>query len=414
MHTNNAAQNTGKTVQPSSQSNRPNIAKAEPVKNADRGRKILELLNLPNLEEPTNPNATDIQILDRLTEQLKPTFEYLDLLVQNINHYINTKKARKNPVEELLKGTVQLERFFKKKLLDASKEITNPLITNLLQLTAHDVNLFANFGRISTIFKNDKIADKRQACENTWKGTSTSQSIQTNLIEQKKLISSFFQRIEKISKGKIGLYQAVSHKDFRENLGKLFDQVQRDNSRLSETLLTNRLTLNDQAITPAEGKTKNPFDITFTKKDFPIKVDPLLLNTILRNIINNAIENSPPDSKLNLEINIVKEETGTEKPYLHIKLSNPLADPRGFTEKRILENLNTGKQTSTKQNPTETNGTFLKTLRSLMQQNDGLLQISTTTKDQTNLSLREKSSQTLKTLEFNLELKYPLEKTSGI
>jgi hypothetical protein len=139
MHTNNAAQNTGKRVQPSSQSNRPNIAKAEPVKNADRGRKILELLNLPNLEEPTNPNATDIQILDRLTEQLKPTIEYLDLLVQNINHYINTKKARKNPVEELLKGTVQLERFFKKKLLDASKEITNPLITNLLQLTAHDV-----------------------------------------------------------------------------------------------------------------------------------------------------------------------------------------------------------------------------------------------------------------------------------
>jgi hypothetical protein len=31
-----------------------------------------------------------------------------------------------------------------------------------------------------------------------------------------------------------------------------------------------------------------------------------------------------------------------------------------------------------------------------------------------NVSLGKKSSQTLKTLEFNLELKYPLEKTSGI
>jgi signal transduction histidine kinase len=379
-----------------------------PENDAQRGKEILNLLSSPNPQESTTQQKTDIEILNKLAKQLEPTFEYLDLLVQNINHYINQKKAQKKPVEELLQGAVKIEKFFKKKLLDASKEITNPLITNLLQLTAHDVNLFANFGIISTIFNNPKTTKKRQVCQSTWNGTSKSQGIQANLREQKKLISSFFERIEKISEGKIGLYQAVSHKDFLKNLGKLFDQVQRDNSRLSKTLLANRLTLNNQAITPAEGNTKNPFDKTFTAEDFPIKFDPLLFNTILRNIINNALANSPPDSKLNLEINIIQETKKNSKPYLHIKLSNPLVDPRSFAEKNILENLKSGNQISTKKDPTETNGTFLKTLKSLMEQNGGVLKISTSTKDQ-NLENPE-----IKKLEFNLELKYPLEKSSGI
>ena len=237
-------------------------------------------------------------------------------------------------------------------------------------------------------------------------------------------------------------------------------------------------------------ETRNPFDQTFTEEVFPIKFDPILLNSILRNIIINAIDNSPTDSKLNLEINIVKKtDTDKKKPYLHIKLSNPIADPTGFTKKNILKDLKTGKKTSTKKDPTETNGTFLKTLRNLMQENGGLLKISTIKKDRnlensdfkikipltavpelkdlyksfklgentiqlesitkdyshklvnikdliikanqststikknlmnqflskySNVSLGKKSSQTLKTLEFNLELKYPLEKSSGI
>jgi hypothetical protein len=147
----------------------------------------------------------------------------------------------------------------------------------------------------------------------------------------------------------------------------------------------------------------------FAQKDFPIKLDQVLLNSILRNIINNAIENSPSDSPLNLEINIVNTtDEGKKKPYLHIKLNNLLADPIGFTEKNILEALQASKQVTTKQDPTETNGTFLKTLNSLMQENDGFLKISTTTKDP------NRENPEIKKLEFNLELKYPLEKSSGI
>ena len=472
-------------------------SETESLKNsASKGAEILKQIkalsspnNLTTIQEPANHRKTNTDILDKLAEQLKPTFDYLDLLVQNINYYISDKKAQKSPVEELLKGTVALERFFKKKLLDASKEITNPLIAGLLRLTAHDLNLSANFGRIATIFVNPKIKNKRQACENIWKGTSELKGIQAILLEQKKLISSFFERVEKINKNNIGIGQEISRKDFLKNLGKLFDQVQLDHWQLTPSVTT-RLTLNNQAITQLTDETKNPFDQTFTEEVFPIKFDPILLNSILRNIIINAIDNSPTDSKLNLEINIVKEtDTDKKKPYLHIKLSNPLADPTGFTKKNILEDLKADKKTSTKKDPTETNGTFLKTLNSLMHQNGGLLKISTITKDRnlensdftikipltavpelkglyksfmldentiqlegitkdyshklvnikdliikanqsrsrikknlmneflnkhSNVSLGNKSSQTLKTLEFNLELKYPLEKSSGI
>jgi hypothetical protein len=124
--------------------------------------------------------------------------------------------------------------------------------------------------------------------------------------------------------------------------------------------------------------------------------------------------------------------------------------------KNILGNLNTGQQITSKENPSETNGTFLRTLRSLMTENGGLLKISTTEKTKnlqritgdysnkainiedlinkvkepihsekigsihnflqkySNLSLEKKSPETVQTLEFNLDLKYPLEKTSEI
>jgi hypothetical protein len=377
-------------------SDRPALTNTRPKNNAIQGRTILESLSSPNLEEPNDQNQTDIQILYKLAKQLKPTFDYLDLLVQNINHYVNKKNAQKKPVEELLKGAVQIERFFKKKLLDASERTTNPLITNLLKLTAHDVSLFAKFGRIAIIFKNNQITDKRRVCKQTWDGTSESQGVRTNLIEQKRLISSFFERIEQISQNKTGVSQEISHADFLKNLDKLFNQVQIDNWPL-QSPISDRLTFKNQAIT----QTENPFDRMFTKDDFPIKLDQVLLNSILRNIINNAIENSPSDSPLNLEIDIVNTtDESKEKPYLHIKLNNLLADSIGFTEKNILEALQASKQVTTKQDPTETNGIFLKTLNSLMQENDGLLTIST----------NQRTNQDL--VDFNLELKYPLEKSS--
>ena len=474
-----------------------NTLNTEFLKNsATKGAEILKQIkalsspnNLTTIQEPANHRKTNTEILDKLADQLKPTFDYLDLLAQNISHYINEKKVKSESIQELLKGVVPLEIFFKRKLTETSEEINHPLIAGLLRLTAHDLNLFGNFGRISTIFLNPKIKNKRQACESIWKGTSELKGIQASLLEQKKLISSVFERVEKISKNNIGIGQEISRKDFLKNLGKLFDQVQIDNWQLAPSITT-RLTLNNQAITRSTNETRNPFDQTFTEEVFPIKFDPILLNTILRNIINNALKNSPSNSQLNLEINIVKKtDTDKKKPYLHIKLSNPLADPAGFIKKNILENLKTGKKTSTKKDPTETNGTFLQTLNNLMQKNGGLLKISTTTKDQnlensdfkikipltavpelkdlyksfmldentiqlegitkdyshklvnikdliikanqststikknlmnqflnkhSNVSLGKKSSQTLKTLEFNLELKYPLEKTSGI
>ena len=377
-------------------SDRLALTNTKPKNNAIQGRQILESLSSPNLEEPHDQNQTDIQILYKLAEQLKPTFDYLDLLVQNINHYVNKKNAQKKPVEELLQGAVQIEKFFKKKLLDASERTTNPLITNLLKLTAHDVSLFAKFGRISIIFKNDQITDKQRVCKQTWDGTSESQSVRTNLIEQKRLISSFFERIEQISQNKTGVSQEISHADFLKNLDKLFNQVQIDNWPL-QSPISDRLTFNNQAIT----QTENPFEQMFAQKDFPIKLDQVLLNSILRNIINNAIENSPSDSPLNLEINIVNTtDEGKKKPYLHIKLNNLLTDSIGFTEKKILEALQANQQVTTKQDPTETNGIFLKTLNSLMQENDGLLTIST----------NQRTNQDL--VDFNLELKYPLEKSS--
>ncbi|NBV99516.1 MAG: hypothetical protein EBR67_08435 [Proteobacteria bacterium] len=469
----------------------------ESLKNsATKGAEILQQItklsspnNLTTIQEPANHRKTNTEILDKLANQLKPTFDYLDLLAQNISHYINEKKVKSESIQELLKGVVPLERFFKRKLIETSEEINHPLIAGLLRLTAHDLNLFSNFSRISTIFLDPKIKNKHQACESIWKGTSELKGIQASLLEQKKLISSVFERVEKISKNNIGIGQEISHKDFLKNLGKLFDQVQIDNWQLAPSITT-RLTLNNQAITRSTNETRNPFDQTFTEEVFPIKFDPILLNTILRNIIINAIDNSPTDSQLNLEINIVKKiDTDKKQSYLHIKLSNPLADPAGFTKKNILKDLKTGKKTSTKKDPTETNGTFLQTLNNLMQKNGGLLKISTTTKDQnlensdfkikipltavpelkdlyksfmldentiqlegitkdyshklvnikdliikanqststikknlmnqflnkhSNVSLGKKSSQTLKTLEFNLELKYPLEKSSGI
>ena len=70
-------------------SDRPALTDTRPKKNAIQGRIILESLSSPNLEEPNDQNQTDLQILYKLAEQLKPTFDYLDLLVQNINHYVN-------------------------------------------------------------------------------------------------------------------------------------------------------------------------------------------------------------------------------------------------------------------------------------------------------------------------------------
>jgi hypothetical protein len=474
-----------------------NTLNTEFLKNsATKGAEILKQIkalsspnNLRTIQEPASHRKTNTEILDKLADQLKPTFDYLDLLAQNISHYINEKKVKSESIQELLKGVVPLERFFKRRLIKTSEEINHPLIAGLLRLTAHDLNLFGNFGRISTIFLNPKIKNKRQACESIWKGTSELKGIQASLLEQKKLISSVFQRVKNLNEGKIGLHEKISRENFLKNLDKLFDQIQRDRWQLTPSITT-RLTLNNQAIVPTENNKQNPFDKSFSTEDFPIILDQELLNTILRNIIINAIDNSPTDSQLNLEINIVKKtDTNKKKPYLHIKLSNPLADPTGFTKKNILKDLKTGKKTSTKKDPTETNGTFLQTLNSLMQENGGLLKISTIKKDRnlensdfkikipptavpelkdlyksflldentihlekiekdyshrlvnikdliikanqsrsrikknlmnqflskySNVSLEKESSQTLKTLEFNLELKYPLEKSSGI
>lgn len=462
--------------------------------NVTKGAKILQQItelsspnNLTTIQEPANHRKTNTEILDKLADQLKPTFDYLDLLAQNISHYINEKKVKSESIQELLKGVVPLEIFFKRKLTETSEEINHPLIAGLLRLTAHDLNLFGNFGRISTIFLDPKTKNKRKACKEAWNNNQT--GVQKSLLAQKRLLASCFQRVNNLSEGKIGLHEKISRENFLKNLGKLFDQIQIDRWQLTPSITT-RLTLNNQAITRSTDETRNPCDQTFAEEVFPIKFDPILLNSILRNIIINAIDNSPTDSQLNLEINIVKKtDADNKKPYLHIKLSNPLADPAGFTEKNILKDLKTGKQTSTKKDPTETNGTFLQTLNNLMQKNGGLLKISTTTKDQnlensdfkikipltavpelkdlyksfmldentihlekiekdyshrlvnikdliikanqsrsrikknlmneflnkhSNVSLGKKSSQTLKTLEFNLELKYPLEKSSGI
>ena len=398
------------------------------TKGAEILKQITELSspnNLTTIQEPANHRKTNTEILDKLADQLKPTFDYLDLLAQNISHYINEKKVKSESIQELLKGVVPLEIFFKRKLIETSEEINHPLIAGLLRLTAHDLNLFGNFGRISTIFLNPKIKNKRKVCEEAWNNNQT--GVQKSLLAQKRLLASCFQRVNNLSEGKIGLHEKISRENFLKNLGKLFDQIQIDRWQLAPSITT-RLTLNNQAIVPTENNKQNPFDKSFSTEDFPIILDQELLNTILRNIIINAIDNSPTDSQLNLEINIVKKtDKDKKKPYLHIKLSNPLADPTGFTKKNILKDLKADKKTSTKKDPTETNGTFLKTLGNLMHQNGGLLKISTTTKDQnlenSDFKIRipltavpelKESSQTLKTLEFNLELKYPLEKTSGI
>lgn len=448
------------------------------TKNSNQGAKIIkqiQALSSPSssttISEPDLEKKTDIEILNKLATQLKPTFDYLDLLVQNFNHYIDEPRVNPQPMKELLTGATPIDQFIKEKLLEASEEINHPFIANLLKLTALDLNLFANFGKISTIFSNTGIRNKKQACQNAWKENQTSPGIQKSLLEQKRLLSSLFQRIENLNEDKIGFCETISRKDFLKNLGKLFDQIHRDNWQLP-ILVAERLTLNNQAIIPAENNRQNSFDKSFLAKDFPIKLDSKLLNTILRNIINNAIENSPPDSKLNLEINIIKEtKENNSKPYLHIKLNNPLVNPKEFTEKNILD------------------GTFLKTLRNLMAENGGLLKISTTKKTKSlessdsvinipltavpdlqelykacelkfdpknlkritgdhsnrainiedlinkvkepissdkiesisnflqkyiNLSLEKKSSPTINSLDFNLDLKYPLEKSSEI
>ena len=334
-----------------------NTLNTEFLKNsATKGAEILEQIkalsspnNLRTIQEPASHRKTNTEILDKLADQLKPTFDYLDLLAQNISHYINEKKVKKvksESIQELLKGVVPLEIFFKRKLIETSEDINHPLIAGLLRLTAHDLNLFGNFGRISTIFLNPKIKNKRKVCEDAWNNNQT--GVQKSLLAQKRLLASCFQRVNNLSEGKIGLHEKISRENFLKNLGKLFDQIQIDRWQLAPSITT-RLTLNNQAITRSTDETRNPFDQTFAEEVFPIKFDPILLNSILRNIIINAIDNSPTDSQLNLEINIVKKtDRDKKKPYLHIKLSNPLGDPAGFTKKNILENLKTGKKTSTK------------------------------------------------------------------
>ena len=91
------------------------------------------------------------------------------------------------------------------------------------------------------------------------------------------------------------------------------------------------------------------------------------------------------------------------KPHLLIKLSNPIRDYQEFQNKDILENIIQGSQISTKQNPSSTNGTFLKTAKEILTANGGDLSVSVLEKDNSN-----------KSAEFQVTIKFPLEKSSEI
>jgi hypothetical protein len=131
------------------------------------------------------------------------------------------------------------------------------------------------------------------------------------------------------------------------------------------------------------------------KADFPIKLDPNLLKAILQNLVDNASENSPKDSMVNFSI-------GKTGDFLNIEIENPIKDVNQFIKGNIGAKLEQGEQVTSKINPSQTNGTFLKTVKALLDGYGG------------NIKLAYPKSTSDKEELFTVRLKYPLEKTSGI
>ena len=316
--------------------------------------------------------STDKQVLVRLAEDIKPVFTYMDLLVKNLGEHLKPgqKPAKRSLLsEDLLKGVVEVERFLKDRLTKAAELMENPIAEGLLRLTAHDVNIAPYFQCIRTVLQNEKVANKFSAVKEIWS------KAKEPLHKQKELLESFFQRIENAVNGEIKSTQRLGYKEFLANLGRAVDLI----SVHHGAALDKRLTINNASIIPPLGETHNPFDYTFSRSSFPIGLDAETLKVLLRNIVINALENSPKDTKLNLEMEIISTDRRRKdliKPHLLIKLNNPIADYQRFQEKDILENINQGVQISTKKNQSITNGTFLKTVRELLIANGGDLSIS--------------------------------------
>jgi K+-sensing histidine kinase KdpD len=129
--------------------------------------------------------------------------------------------------------------------------------------------------------------------------------------------------------------------------------------------------------------------------DLPIKLDPNLLKAILQNLVDNASENSPKDSTVNFSI-------GKTGDFLKIEVKNPIKDVTQFIKDNIGAKLEQGEQVTSKINPSQTNGTFLKTVKALLHDSGG------------NMKLTYPKSTSDKEALFTVRLNYPLEKTSGI
>jgi K+-sensing histidine kinase KdpD len=135
--------------------------------------------------------------------------------------------------------------------------------------------------------------------------------------------------------------------------------------------------------------------INLAETDFPIKLDPNLLKAILQNLVNNASENSPEDSTVNFSI-------GKTGDFLNIEVKNPIQDVKQFIQGNIGAKLEQGEQVTSKIDPSQTNGTFLKTVKALLQDYGGNIEFA-----------YPKLISDKKEL-FTVRLNYPLEKTSGI
>lgn len=380
-----------------SESDNKNIA----VKTQEILEQIKDLSSKPllrNFKDDAMELSADKQVLAQLSEDIKPVFTYMDLLVRNLGEYLKpaqTSRKRSPLSEDLLKGVVEVERFLKARLTQAAELMDNPLAEGLLRLTAHDVLISPHFQRISTALNNPQTKNKFLAVKSIWN------SIKEPLNRQKELLESFFQRIDNVVNGEIKSTQRLSYKEFLVNLGRTVDLIAVQHG----SALDQRLTINNASIIPPLGETHNPFDYTFSKNSFPVTLDAETLKVLLRNIVVNALENSSEQSKLNLEMKVITADGRKKnpiKPHLLIKLSNPIRDYQEFQNKDILENIIQGSQISTKQNPSSTNGTFLKTAKEILTANGGDLSVSVLEKDNLSAALSQNVSVPI-TEAFNLK-----------